>query len=265
MATFEINLITYNPNMKYFKEAIDSLEAVSQVRGVTINIWDNGSESWSVKEATKDLIKKETVNYLRVDENDGKAQVVFGIFKNSKADYLIFMNDDDIISSKRLEYIIDKISKVKADIFILDYLYLNDKSKKEKVKKVIKGQSRAIENIPKYTWTIDLNCIYSTKFIRKNKIKFSEEVKFYEDIYNNVLFFSKTNDIYYVDEWFYKYRIKRVDKGNISSIQNVKKNIDNFITIVEELKTNEILYNKSNIKWRLSLMKWPIFLFGRRK
>lgn len=251
----EINLVTYNPNIEYFEKAIDSLKMIEKYPFIKLKVWDNGSNLFDIKKALKEIINFNNVSFEKIKVNNGKAPVIFNIYKNTNADYVFIMNDDDIIDIDKLASNFNYVLSKKPDVSIFNYNYLNDKNNKTRLKKIIKGNSREIKEIPRYTWTIDLNCIYNVKFIKRNKFNFSNKINNFEDLYVNMLFFSKTNKIMYINDYFYNYRIKRRDKGNISSFSSIRKNSDNLKIIYNEIKYIEKKYNKKNIKWRMFLVK----------
>ncbi len=156
------------------------------------------------KDNTDKIIKKykdSRIKYIKNKENKGIGYNRNLGIKESKGEYICFIDSDDYIRKDFLELMHERCIKDDLDLCICDYNYVFENGK---IKKVILDsfENTNLDKNPKLLVDIPLgpcNKMYKKSIITNNKIKFNETLK-YEDVpfVASALFYS--NNIGKIDE-----------------------------------------------------------------
>ncbi len=259
----EIAMVTYKPNLVFLQQAFNSLKPLINKNNFIIKIYDNGNKKDDVKNFfNTNFTNVKNFEYHKINKNNGKGPIIKNILTNTDSDYVQVMNDDDVLDSQSFILNINNILGKEFDIAYMNYFYLNNRNNKSSIKKIIKGNSRILNSLPKRAWTIDLNAIYNIKFI-KNNIVFSNDIHLYSDVYFNSVINSKAKNFFYLNNQHYFYRIKQSDKKNMSSSRSIKNNIEEFKKVLIEI--SKIDNMSINTKWRFELMFLATILLTSNK
>lgn len=162
---------------KYLNKCIDSIINQSKKELEIILINDGSTDN------SENIIKKyadKRIKYFK-NKNQGIGKTRnFGIEK-ATGKYIMFLDSDDFLELNACEKMFEKVEKDKLDIVICDYYRYFDNGNKEEVK-LPNFKNSSLKDNP------DIICehlspwakIYKTDLIKKNNIKFVENLK-YED------------------------------------------------------------------------------------
>lgn len=165
---------------KYLKKCIDSIlnQTFKDFELIIINDCSPGDANNIIKEYDDSRIK-----YIKNKTNKGIGfNRNLGI-KEAKGDYICFIDSDDYIRCDFLEMMYNKCIKDNLDLCICDYIYVYDSSKEKKVR-LESFNNTNLDETPNLLIDIPLgpcNKMYRKSLLTKNKIKFSETLK-YEDV-----------------------------------------------------------------------------------
>lgn len=174
------------------------------------------NDSWSKKICSIKVLRQ---------ENMGQGAARNKGLKNVSGKYIAFMDQDDSIESTYIEILLKKAIETDADIVISGYNH-----------KYANGDIKERVVLTNDEWCKYMNItpwgkLYKEKFIRDNSIEFLP-TPFGEDIYFNILCFSKTNKIYHSKYVGYNWLL------NTHSVSNtIHKRLENadVITLYNEL------------------------------
>lgn len=236
----------HNIEKKWVVNLIYSLRKQTSKDFEVIFIDDNSKNDFN----HKNLIENNKFIYIKKNDhypNLGKARD-FGI-NHTKGDYIWFIDGDDLITEDAIEYLNNKINNNKD----LDLIFFNFKrvfnekefyvNKKRKYKEKIVDSnnldyiilSSFLANEIKPDWRV---CI-SKKFIKKNNIKHSDKLNFFEDIYYNGMYLSHFKRALFTNKILYFY-----NRLNTSSILNTIN--DNQFCLETFAALNEMYFDLNN-------------------
>ena len=153
---------------------------------------------------------------------------------NHKGKYVLFLDSDDMLRNDSISKLVDIALKNNTDMVYFDAkcifenkelvdefketYYVRDKSYGSG-----SGKQLFAEMMYDKRFT-DSACLmlYSSDFIKNNKLKFIEDM-LYEDCYFSVLSFMKAQKIYHINEKFYLYRIR--NNSTMTKAQNGAANL----------------------------------------
>ncbi|MDR0617751.1 MAG: glycosyltransferase [Endomicrobium sp.] len=225
---------------KYIEQCLESV--ISQIlKDIEILCIDDCSTDSSIK-IVESLAKKDNrIKIIRLDANKlpGAARNI-GI-KNAVGKYISFIDADDYIEPNFLE-----IAYIKLETLNLNSVWFNIKIFDD-IKKTFtkdnyflttnKGSLgitfENINNFPINCW----NKVYRSSTIKKNNIKFSENI-FFEDLEFYYTFFTQFKETYFINERLYIYRLSP------NSILSSKKNRNDIFKAVKNIYD---YLNKKNI------------------
>lgn len=176
MVDISVIVPIYNAE-KYLKKCIDSL--ISQTKKEIEFILVNDGSTDSSESIIKNYSDKRIKYFKNKNQGIGKTRN-FGIEK-STGKYIMFLDSDDYLDKNACKYLFDKIEKEKLDIVVCDF-YKDIDGKIERVQ-VQSFKNSSLEENNKLLLNINLapwNKIYRSELIKKNNIKFVENLK-YED------------------------------------------------------------------------------------
>lgn len=135
---------SYNSG-KFLNEAIES--AVNQTyKNLEIIIVNDGSSDNTEKIAKEWQFKDSRVKYFKHQQNKGLAAARNTGIKNSKGEYLAFLDADDIWLPKKVEIQLKKIKELEADLVFSNW-YVVESNKNKKVKPFDSSPLRNKENL----------------------------------------------------------------------------------------------------------------------
>ncbi|MGL4999930.1 MAG: glycosyltransferase family 2 protein [Cetobacterium sp.] len=286
-------IITTYGRPKYLERAIKSILNGSYKNYEIIVVDDNGIENSCSKE-TESLIKRlnnNKINYIQHKKNEGANKARNTGIKNSKGEYLSFLDDDDIFYYNKLE----EISKVIKKNENIDLIYSGAIFKNEG-KKTGKYRFKLSEN-PKVD-ILKSNYIGSNSFVvlRKKKINeingFDESLESCQDwdVWIRVIFSGgkiiginkplveytihenenritsnrekrmKGHKVLFEKVKIYLEKLTNQDKQNlilhqqkiIAIIEYTSGNIEEYKTIIKKIKKDLKMSRNENIKYYLS-------------
>ena len=176
MPDISIIVPIYNAE-KYLKKCIDSL--VNQTKKEIEFILINDGSTDSSENIIKNYNDKRIKYFKNKNQGIGKTRN-FGIDK-ATGKYIMFLDSDDYLDKNACKYLFNKIEKEKLDIVVCDfYKDIDGKIDKEQIPSFknssLEENSELLLNINLAPW----NKIYRSELIKKNNIKFVEDLK-YED------------------------------------------------------------------------------------
>lgn len=208
---------------KYLSRSLDSIISQTYTNIEIICINDGSTDnSANILEHYKKL--DDRIIIYNTKHNSAAASRNFGIDK-ANGEYIMFVDSDDYISSVMVEKMLKYITETNADIVISDYCSLNFRKDLSPAKYTHYRQKDDIpntceiieidkkENYNYLCFTVTCwNKIYSTEFLKSQKLKFPnypifEDLIFWADVYLNA------EKIYYTPQPFYYYRKRR--KGSL--------------------------------------------------
>ena len=164
------------------------------------------------------------------------------------ADYIMFIDSDDVYHEKACENMYNAITKQDVDMVTANYIYMDEDGtiwdnpvfNREEIKSFILNDDEFIKSffiLNNAIW----NKIFKTEYIKKYNNKFLEGVPA-EDAYFMFSYFFKAKKVYYFDEHIYCYR--RRNGATLSASWNRNKKYFDDINIV--FKAVSELFRKEN-------------------
>ena len=193
MNSISIIIPVYNGS-KFISRCLDSILNQTYKNTEVILINDGSTDN------SLEIIKEYSNKYKNIKYIDQKNQGA-SIARNkgieeSKGKYLVFIDIDDYIESDYLEKLCSSIKN--KDMVVSGY------------NRVV-GSKTIFSKIPKNTYwsafkyTATWGKIYNAEFIKKNNIKFLDDVKIGEDLFFNITVINKTNKIGILEYAGYNY------------------------------------------------------------
>lgn len=237
MKKLSIIIPVYNTPKHLLEKCLESCKSNSDIETILI---DDGSNI-----DYGEIIKKYKIKYIKTTNHGVSYARNLGI-NISEGEYITFLDSDDTI------IILDKIIEIldKIDILITRNYVVKD-TKRENHYEFNKSQlidpillkrdmfileSRKIES-GDTVWAK----FYRRDFLIKNGISFNANLKRGEDVIFNYEAYSRTNNIFYLNEFGYNYRM-----DNESITRSFDKIMD--VTTFKLLQEFEILFKKLNIE-----------------
>lgn len=232
---YSIIIPTHNGE-KTLTNAINSI-LIQKYKDYEIIVINDGSDN-SVTQIINNIIENKRIKLIQLTERKkagGARNLGIDI---AKGEYIIFLDDDDILEENALENI-DKVIKNKTP----DIVYLGFKSKDENEEKIfLPNKSNSIKENRIKQWQFEnvWDVCWNRNFLNKNNIKFVEN-KFFEDF----LFYYKgiilSNTYEFLSKVTHIYTSNR--KGSITTDISIEKLSDfysNTSLLLEFIKNNNI-------------------------
>lgn len=221
----DVIMTTYNTDITYLKEQIDSI--LNQTyKNISLLISDDNSDKKEVIDILKEYEKQdERVKVYIQEENLGYIRNFEFLLKQSTSDYIMFSDHDDVWYDNKIEKSITKL--IKEDV---DLVYCNAKQIDENGN-VIKESYFKYKNVPLVTGTSKLaisRCIgigcsqIFTKNVKEKMIPFTKSVIAHDWL---AAFIANENKgITCIDEPLFGYRLHNTNVfGGRSLEQNLKR------------------------------------------
>ena len=178
MTDISIIVPIYNAE-KYLSKCINSL--INQTKKeIEIILINDGSTDRS--EEIINNYRDERIKYFK-NENQGIGKTRnFGIEK-ATGKYLMFVDSDDYLKEDACEILFKKAEKEKLDLVICNYYKVDEETDKKEIIEIKEFKNTKLKDNKELLLNVNLapwNKLYKRDLIKKNKIKFVENLK-YED------------------------------------------------------------------------------------
>lgn len=232
---------------RYIKDCIESL-LKQTYKNLEIILVDDGSTDNSCK------ICSEYLNYdyikLIKQENRGVSNARNTGIQNSKGDYIIFVDPDDIVSQEFVKILVQTIEMNQTDIVCCEYtrkiedLYFKGKIK-SKLKSAQYAENKILKNsyIDGYIW----NKIFKASIIKNNNLKFPNGITIWEDLYFVIKYLRNCKNVAIIKNKLYFYRVRDNSAvANEGDIRKIKDKVIVFHKLFDEYNNynNFIIYRE---------------------
>ena len=225
---------------KYLKECLDSVinQTLEDIEIICINDGSTDNSSAILEEYAKKDNRIRVINQT----NQGVSSARNIGIKNTKSDFIIFLDADDWLDKNTVENTYHIISNSNYDILCFGYCVINENKNQTKTMTVNLRKAKNAENISRSLFNIFLNSsiskIYRTDFIKNNNIYFPKDIVVSEDGVFNLLCLYKGAKFGYEDNIYYHYRYNRKDSASSARISSLKEEIlsDKFLLNTQEFK-----------------------------
>lgn len=218
---------------KYISRCLDSV--INQTyKKIEIICVDDGSPDNSIK-ILKEYEKKDSRIKIIRQESRGLSGARNTGIKNSRGEYIFFLDSDDWLPLNSLELLYEDILLNKSDISVGNLIKVYPKKNKEIGLKKLKKTDYSLKNYLEYSinnknFTANVvNKLYKTKIIVENKILFKEKI-LYEDFLFTVQYFIYCKKISVIKEAVYYYFLER--ENSIVNTVNIR-DLEVFLNIIE--------------------------------
>lgn len=200
-----------------------------------IIICDDGSTDNSADIIKELTIKNDSIKYLYQTNSGAPAARNMGL-KESKGDYVIFFDSDDIMVEKALTNLIKIINSDDYDLIIGEYLILDENSKVRTKKVNIQNNKFYRNNLVEYEDIVFIdplpgNKMYKKKYLLENNL-FFEDLKIGQDLNLFLRCLGNEPKIKLVENTLFYYRVSNTGISRtfsthildiIKSLENVEK------------------------------------------
>jgi len=219
----EVLLTTYNTNLKYLKEQIDSI--LNQTyKKISLIISDDCSTKNEVKEILKEYEKKDDrVKLFLQEKNLGYNKNFEFLLKKSEAKYIMFCDHDDIWYKDKVEKSLKKLIEKDVDLVYCNARQINQDGEiihedyfKYKNMPLVEGKSKLA--ISRY---IGIGCSQIiTKDVRDKMIPFLDSVMAHDWLASFIA--NENKGISYIDEPLFEYRLH---ENNVFGGRSLEQNL----------------------------------------
>lgn len=234
----------------YLKECLESVYSIKNIKKEVILVNDGSTDS------SLDILKfyKEKYQYctkLITKKNGGLSDARNVGMKNSSGKYIYFIDSDDYIDNKKFEDIFFEGLKKNVDIIKASGYYLKggqiEKLDKKEIKSNIYSGEELIKLLHKknkYARVEVWLSIYKKEFLEKTDNYFIKGL-IYEDTIFSYKCWLNSNNIMYINENFYYYRIREGSiMNNNKEKDNFKYKILNCKLLLKELQNKKTIFNE---------------------
>lgn len=235
---------------KYISRCLDSV--INQTyKKIEIICVDDGSPDNSIK-ILKEYEKKDSRIKIIRQQNRGLSGARNTGIKNSRGEYIFFLDSDDWLPLNSLELLYKDILLNKSDISVGNLTKVYPKKNKEIGLKNLEKNNYSLKNYLEYSinkknFTANVvNKLYKTKLIIKNQILFKEKI-LYEDFLFTIQYFIYCKKISVIEEVVYYYFLER-ENSIVNTVS--ERDLETFLNIIEienfliKNNQNEILNSK---------------------
>ena len=180
-------------------------------------------DKWAAKDSRMRVIRNEC--------NSGAAQCRNTGLDAASGEYVVFVDSDDYIDEKLAEKAYNALKENKAQIAVYGFQYVSDDFighvKFENDKNLYCGREVRDVLFPKYLYNYRKIIgaawceMISTDLLRKNKIRFPNDIITGEDAYFNILLYGKAERVAVIDEGLYFYNCCE-NKNSVTTTFNNK-------------------------------------------
>lgn len=243
----------FNPD-EYFSKLLKSLEAQTY-KNIEIILVNDGSNE-ECKKIADFFVKKNKNTILINQENSGVAKARQIGIDNTKGDFIIHADADDLLPNHAIEKLVLKQLETGSDIVIGSYLIRN----KKKDTLILPPKDTRYQSIIEQLLSGQIHGSLCNKLIRKElykDVKFESNINYMEDllilakiIHNQKCKIASTNEVVYI----YRQHINSTTaKLSLNSVLSAKKVNLILIDLYKNKAPNSII-NKLEKKSRASLL-----------
>jgi len=221
----DVLMTTYNTDIKYLKQQIDSI--LNQTyKNICLLISDDNSTNKEVQNILKDYEKKDKrIKVYIQDNNLGYIKNFEFLLKKSTSNYIMYADHDDIWYENKVEKSLEELIKKDADLIYVNAEQIDEKGS------VIKKSYFKYKNVPLIKGTNNLaisRCIgigcsqLFTKSVKDKMLPYTENVMAHDWL---AAFIANENKgISYIEEPLFGYRLHNTNVfGGRSLEQNLKR------------------------------------------
>ena len=217
----------------YISRCLDSV--INQTyKKIEIICVDDGSPDNSIKILKEYEEKDNRIRIIR-QENKGLSGARNTGIKNSKGEYIFFLDSDDWLPLNSLELLYEDILLNKSDISVGNLTKVYLKKNREIGLKNLEKNNYSLKNYLEYSinkknFTANVvNKLYKTKIIIKNQILFKEKI-LYEDFLFTIQYFIYCEKISVIEEVVYYYFLER-ENSIVNTVS--KRDLEAFLNVIE--------------------------------
>ena len=248
MEKIDILLATYNSNIEYLEQQIESILKQTYTN-IRLIISDDASTQKEVRETLEKYVKKDNrvIVYLQ-EKNIGFNKNFEFLLKKADTQYIMFADHDDIWYPQKVEKSVEKIKQEKVDLVYVNSHQIDEKGK------IIQQNYFKYKNIPlihgksklAISRCIGIGCSQIiTKEVKDKMIPFKKEVMAHDWLAAFIA--NEGKGIDYIEEPLFGYRLHNSNIfGGRSLTQNLKiwkeehgKNYESFLKYRKEKVINK--------------------------
>lgn len=251
----DVLLTTYNTDLKYLREQIDSI--LNQTyKNINLIISDDNSTNSEIKEVLREYEKQDDrITLYLQEENLGYNKNFEFLLKKSEANYIAFADHDDVWHTDKIEKCFKKLLEENVDMVYCNSTQIDENGNvlhynyfKYKNVPLIYGKSKL-----GITRCIGIGCSQLiTKQVRDKMIPFKEKVIAHDWLASFIA--NENKGIAYIKEPLFDYRLHT---NNVFGGRSLKQNISRW------KEENDNTYN-SYLKYRKEKVIDKAYLDGAR-
>lgn len=221
----DVLMTTYNTEIKYLKQQIDSI--LNQTyKNIALLISDDNSTNKEVQKTLKEYEEKdERIKVYIQDNNLGYIKNFEFLLKESTSNYIMYADHDDIWYENKVEKSLEELTKKDFDLIYVNAEQIDEKGS------VIKKSYFKYKNVPLIKGTNNLaisRCIgigcsqLFTKSVKDKMLPYTENVMAHDWL--AVFIANENKGISYIEEPLFGYRLHNTNVfGGRSLEQNLKR------------------------------------------
>lgn len=228
MTDISIIVPIYNAE-KYLNKCIKSL--INQTKQELEFVLVNDGSTDTSEDIIKSYKDKRIKYFKNKNQGIGKTRN-FGIEK-ATGKYIMFLDSDDYLATHACEELFNKAEKENLDLVINNFYRVDEETEKQEEVKIPEFQSTTLKENKNLLLDVNLapwNKLYKTELLKKNKIKFVENLK-YEDAPFVIEAMDKAKKIGYLNKYLNYYVIH---KNSETTVRDQK--IFDIIEIVDKIR-----------------------------
>lgn len=229
MTDISIIVPIYNAE-KYLNKCIKSL--INQTKQELEFVLVNDGSTDTSEDIIKSYKDKRIKYFKNKNQGIGKTRN-FGIDK-ATGKYIMFLDSDDYLATHACEELFNKAEKDNLDLVINNFYRVNEETEKQEEVKIPEFQNTTLKENKNLLLDVNLapwNKLYKTELLKKNKIKFVENLK-YEDAPFVIEAMDKAKKIGYLKKYLNYYVIH---KNSETTVRDQK--VFDIIEIVDKIRT----------------------------
>lgn len=258
MSLFTFAVSFYNAE-KYIQKCIENLKKQTNPDFLCILV-DDGSTDGSYEIALKESADDKRFSLIRHEKNSGLGAGRCTGIKNTKTEFITFIDADDEIIPETAGIIISDIKKQNADLYVYDYFqkspdgnieYITGKA--ESKDELFMSSDRRISHM----W----HKVYRTAILKEMDLTFYKTVSFAEDLYLCTKYFLAAKKTVFINKAYYYYIFNPASLVHSRSVKSIYENIAVLKNLLsdKELKTNPFIetYIKNDSFHAFGLLIFP--------
>ncbi len=231
----------------FLRQCLESIVQQS-FRDFEIIIVDDGSTD-SSRSIAEEYEKKYSNIRIISQENGGLGAARNTGILESKGEYLLLVDSDDIIDKDTLQVLVDTVNTTGADLVVFDLLIADINDRPINISKgcMHKNPGSTLSKCPELLldWPSACNKFYHRKLFMDTEIRFPGRV-WYEDFRTTPKILTLASHIEYVNKPFYHYLQRPGSIMHSSKVDRNKEIIDAFDDLLDYFKEHKLfdMYHK---------------------